>query len=140
MTFNLKWHEISNDMKSQMTWNLTRYEISKDMKSQMIWNLKWHEMSKGTKYQISWNVKCHEMSNVMKCWSWCWIYDPKQKRQALHTSERTIVPRTVIFSSEGALIAITPYDYPAHPLFEHTPVLDNNLNIMLWWLWWLWLQ
>ena len=34
-------------------------------------------------------------------------------------------------SSEGALIAITPYDYPrsaARPLFEHTPVLDNNLN------------
>ena len=30
-------------------------------------------------------------------------------------------------SSEGALIAITPYDY-THPLFEHTPVLDNNLN------------
>ena len=58
------------------------------------------------------------------------IYDSKQKRLALHTSERTIVPRTVIFSSEGALIAITPYDYPQqHPLFEHTPVLDNNLNI-----------
>ena len=33
----------------------------------------------------------------MKCWCWCWIYDPKQKHQALHTSERTIVPRTVIF-------------------------------------------
>ena len=34
-------------------------------------------------------------------------------------------------SSEGALIAITPYDYPRRqqPLFEHTPVLDNNLNI-----------
>ena len=32
-------------------------------------------------------------------------------------------------SSEGALIAITPYDYPQHPLFEHTPVLDNNLHI-----------
>ena len=84
-------------MKSQMIWNLKWHEISPDMKSQKTWNLKWHEMSKGTKYQISWNVKCHEMSNVMKCWSWCWIYDPKQKRQALHTSERTIVPRTVIF-------------------------------------------
>ena len=35
-----------------------------------------------------------------------------------------------IVSSEGALIAITPFDYPQqHPLFEHTPVLDNNLNI-----------
>ena len=103
MTWNLKWYEISNDMKSHPIWNLKRHEISKDMKSQMIWNLKWHEMSKGTKYQISWNVKCHEMSNVMKCWSWCWIYDPKQKRQALHTSERTIVPRTVIFKLPVAL-------------------------------------
>ena len=26
------------------------------------------------------------------------MYDPKQKHQKLHTSERTIVPRTVIFS------------------------------------------
>ena len=35
-----------------------------------------------------------------------------------------------IVSSEGALIAITPYDYSQqHPLFEHTPVPDNNLNI-----------
>ena len=35
-----------------------------------------------------------------------------------------------VISSEGALIAITPYDYPQqHPPFEHTPVLDNNLNI-----------
>ena len=33
----------------------------------------------------------------MKCWCWCWIYDPKQKHQELHTSERTIVPRTFIF-------------------------------------------
>ena len=37
------------------------------------------------------------ISNIMKCWCWCWIYDSKQKRPALHTSERTIVPRTVIF-------------------------------------------
>ena len=38
------------------------------------------------------------MSNIMKCWCWCWIYDSKQKHPALHTSERTIVPRTVIFN------------------------------------------
>ena len=39
----------------------------------------------------------------------------------------------VFVSSEGALIAITPYDYPQQqqrPLFERTPVLDNNLNII----------
>ena len=30
-------------------------------------------------------------------------------------------------SSEGALYVIMPYDYPAaQPLFEHTPVLNNN--------------
>ena len=44
-----------------------------------------------------WNAKCHEMSNIMKWWCWCLIYDSKQKLPALHTSERTIVPRTVIF-------------------------------------------
>ena len=31
-------------------------------------------------------------------------------------------------SSEGALVAVPPYDYP-WPLFEHTPVLDNNFSI-----------
>ena len=45
------------------------------------------------------------------------IYNSKQKYQELHTSERTIVPRTVIFSSEGALYVILPYDYPAAPTF-----------------------
>ena len=41
-----------------------------------------------------------------------------------------VVRNIAFISSEGALIAITPYDYPQqHPLFEHTPVLDNNLNI-----------
>ena len=52
----------------------------------MTWNLKLHGIS-----------KWHEISNVMKCW----IYDPKQKHQELHTSERTIVPRTVIFLSDS---------------------------------------
>ena len=41
-----------------------------------------------------------------------------------------VSPVAMFFSSEGALIAITPYDYPqARPLLKHTPVLDNNLNI-----------
>ena len=36
----------------------------------------------------------------------------------------------MIFSSEGALYVILPYDYPAaaRPLFEHTPVLNNNFE------------
>ena len=36
-----------------------------------------------------------------------------------------------IVSSEGALYVILPYDYPAaaaRPLFEHTPVLNNNFE------------
>ena len=41
------------------------------------------------------------MSNIMKWWCCCWIFDSKQKRPGLHTSERTIVPRTVIFSEAG---------------------------------------
>ena len=69
----------------------------KSDKCQESWNIKCHEMSIVVKCQMSWNVKCLEMSNVMKSWCWCWIYDSKQKHQALHTSERTIVPRTVIF-------------------------------------------
>ena len=40
-----------------------------------------------------------------------------------------VLPNIVI-SSEGALYVILPYDYPAQrPLFEHTPVLNNNLSI-----------
>ena len=37
----------------------------------------------------------------------------------------------IIVSSEGALIAIATYDYPAEatqPLFENTLVLNNNFN------------
>ena len=36
----------------------------------------------------------------------------------------------VVVSSEGALYVILPYDYPAqrHPLFEHTPVLNDNFE------------
>ena len=34
----------------------------------------------------------------------------------------------IVFSSEGALYVILPYDYPAAPLFEHTPVLNNNFE------------
>ena len=36
-----------------------------------------------------------------------------------------------IISSEGALVAVPPYDYTQQqqrPLFEHTPVLDNNFE------------
>merc|ERR1712016_248846 len=43
------------------------------------------------------------MPNVMKCQMSMSIYDSKQKRPALHTSERTIVPRTVIFDVGSAL-------------------------------------
>ena len=71
------------------------------------------------------------MMTVMIRMKMMMINDSRQKHPASHTSERTFVPRTAIFSSEGALIAITPYDYPqGKPLFEHTPALDNNLNII----------
>ena len=33
----------------------------------------------------------------------------------------------IVVSSEGALYVILPYDYP-QPLFEHTPVLNNNFE------------
>ena len=33
-----------------------------------------------------------------------------------------------VISSEGALYVILPYDYPQRPLFEHTPVLNNNFE------------
>ena len=43
---------------------------------------------------------------------------------------KIIIIYRVFFSSEGALYVILPYDYPAaqHPLFEHTPVLNNNFE------------
>ena len=87
MSRNIKYHYImSNIMKCQMPWNVKCHEMTNVMKCQRV-----------MKCQMSSNVNCHKMSNVMKCW--CWIYDPKQKHQALHTAERTIVPRTVIVGS-----------------------------------------
>ena len=66
MAYNIKWHKISNDIKSKMTWYLKWYEILNDMKSQMIWNLKWHETSNDMKSQMLWNLKWHKTSNDMK--------------------------------------------------------------------------
>ena len=43
----------------------------------------------------------------------------------------SFVQLSSVVSSEGALYVIVPYDYPAaaqHPLFEHTPVLNNNFE------------
>ena len=47
-----------------------------------------------------------------------------------HPASSTICLRCLFVSSEGALYVIVPYDYPAaqHPLFEHTPVLNNNFE------------
>ena len=82
-----------NVMKCQESWNVKCHEMSNVMKCQLSWNVKCHEMSNAMKWQMSWNV--------MKYWCWCWIFDPKQKHQALHTSELTIVPRTVIFIDQN---------------------------------------
>ena len=106
MIWNLKWHEISPDMKSQKTWNLKRHEISNDMKSQMTWNVKSHKISNVFNCKMSWNVKCHLMLILML---------------DLWPQEET--PGVTHFG------AITPYDHPRMQLFEHTPVLHNNLNI-----------
>ena len=38
------------------------------------------------------------------------------------------LPIGILISSEGALYVILPYDYQAHPLFEHTPVLNGNFE------------
>ena len=76
--------------KCQMCWNFKCLEVSNVMKCQMSWNVKCHEMSNVMRCSMSWNVKCHEMLMLMMdLW-------PKQKHQALHTSERIIVPWTVI--------------------------------------------
>ena len=76
-----------------------------------LWLLWWlrsprsHEILTDMICRPTWNANYHEMSSVMKYW----FYDPKQKPPELHTSERTIVPRTVIFSSEGALYVMMTY-------------------------------
>ena len=74
MTWKVKWHVKSNDMKSQMIWNLNYIEsqvtrnlkwneIWNDMISQMTLNPKWHvitkrhEISNDLKLQMTWNLK-----------------------------------------------------------------------------------
>ena len=58
--------------------------------------------------------------------------------QELYTSQRTIVPRTVIFSSEGALYVILPYDYPQRSIlslnthwFLMTTLIINDLMTLV---------
>ena len=159
MTQNVKWHKVSNDTKCQMTQNIKWHKMSNDTKFQMTRNDTWHMthdkwQMRHDKWHMKLNFKLHITHMTHDTWYmthevWCMMHDTwrmmindsRQKHPASHTSERTFVPRTAIFSSEGALIAITPYDYPqGRPLFEHTPVLNNNFHIMPWWLWWLWLQ
>ena len=89
-----------------------------------LWLLWWlrsprsHEMLTDMICRPTWNAKYHEMSSVMKYW----FYDPKQKPPELHTSERTIVPQAVIFSTvrcskrTSLLSRIHPSIQSIHPL------------------------
>ena len=54
---------------------------------------------------------------------WCYIYDSKQKHKELHTSERTIVPRTVIFETGSETFSI--------PFFSNTFKI-NKRDVQLW--------
>ena len=67
MTWNVKLHEISNDMKSHLTLNVMKCQMLWNVKSHEMSNDKCHEMTNVMKCQTSWNVKRHEMSNIMKC-------------------------------------------------------------------------
>ena len=111
-SWNVKSHEMSRVMKCQMSWHVKCHEMSNVMKCQMSnftkcqmsWNVKGHEMSIVLKCQMSYNVTCHQKSNVMKyqmSWNVTWhemlMLMLDIWPQELHTSERTIVPQTVIF-------------------------------------------
>ena len=132
MTQNVKWHKISNGTKCQMTRNFKWHEMTHDT-----WHMthdKWQ--MRHDKWHMKLNFKLHITHMTHDTWHmthevWCMMHDTwrmmindsRQKHPASHTSERTFVPRTAIFSSEGALIAITPYDYPqrsAPTFWAHT--------------------
>ena len=143
MIWNHIGHEISNDKKSQMTLNLMWHEFSNSMKSQMIWNLIWHETSIDKKSQMTWDLKRHQISNGMKsqmtlnlklidmCRNFLFL-------QMFHVQKFEISPYDRFFSTGTTRIPVTniryawnlnDYDYPAQqPLFEHTPVPDNNFG------------
>ena len=141
----IRSHKMSNDTKCQMTQNVKWHKISNGTKCQMTRNFKWHEMTHDTwhmthdkwqirhdKWHMKLNFKLHITHMTHDTWHmthevWCMMHDTwrmmindsRQKHPASHTSERTFVPRTAIFSSEGALYVILPYDYT--PTFwKHT--------------------
>ena len=62
----------------------------------------------------------------MKCQMSMSIYDSKQKRPALHTSERTIVPRTVIFIVDTWLSGLLSRKIK-FPLHKNLFLLDKVL-------------
>ena len=124
MARNVKWHKMSNDTKCQMTQNVKWHKISNGTKCQMTRNFKWHEMTHDTwhmthdkwqirhdKWHMKLNFKLHITHMTHDTWHmthevWCMMHDTwrimindsRQKHPASHTSERTFVPRTVIFS------------------------------------------
>ena len=54
----------------------------------------------------------------------------KRKMMEVWKTSKKVKSFKSVVSSEGALYVILPYDYPAaaHPLFEHTPVLNDNFE------------
>ena len=56
--------------------------------------------------------------------------DPQLDWHCDRDEENQTSNQLTVISSEGALYVIVPYDYPAaqRPLFEHTPVLNNNFE------------
>ena len=109
MTWNLKWYEISNDMKSHPIWNLKRHEISNDMKSQMTWNVKSHKISNVMKCQMSWIVNCHKMPNVLKC-QMLWNADPDAGSMTPSRNARRYTLRSVQSSPGRSFLSILSND------------------------------
>ena len=70
-------------MKCQMTWNVKWYEMPNYMKRQMTWNAKLYEMPKDADADVDADADARSMT-------------PSRNTRS-HTSERTIVPWTVIF-------------------------------------------
>ena len=82
---------------------------------------------------MSWNVDCHEMSIVMKC-QISWNADADGGSLTPSRKIRRYTLRSVQSSPGRSFLApkelYTWYcPMTIRPLFENTPVLDNNLNI-----------
>ena len=119
MTWNVKWHEMSNDTKCQMTRNVKWHKMSNDTKCQMTQNVKWHRMSNDTKCQMTQNTNTSTRGGS----NWHGLgWEPHTKMFPLRVHTGWSIQWEK--QAEPLWLQLLPGEWPHCPIFTPTVVFD----------------